>query len=199
MRINGRLTGLGVQQFRVMDERPVWLLDVDGVINGQRAGWHAAPARASITDHWGYTWELAWSWPLISAIRGIHREGLAEVVWCTTWCPSADLLEAKWSLPELRRAWTDDLHGYARTEAKYAAARKVIADGRRLLWTDDDAFPATGARVEEFLGRRSLLIKPNQGRGLRPEHLDLIHEFLAGGDGPDEVVFASARKARAGR
>jgi hypothetical protein len=168
-------------------EPPIWLLDVDGVINANKPGWSAAPRRFDVTDKWGMTWPLRWAPALIQRIARIHAEGRAEVVWCTTWCPSAQLLEQLWHLPELRRSWTDDLHGYAAVEAKRAAARAVLADGRRLIWTDDDAFPKRGPLVDELTADgRALLIKPDQRRGLQRTDLD------------DIDVFAPARSILAG-
>lgn len=173
---------------------PVWLLDVDGVLNATQAGWSAAPRTASVTDQWQMTWKLRWSPKLLSRIHQLHLDGAVEVVWCTTWCPSAHLLERLWGWPELRRSWTGDLHGYYAVEEKRAAARKVLAGGRRLIWTDDDAFPQRGPFVDELLDTgRALLIKPRPRRGLRPEHLELIEAFAAGTLAePDGVIFAAA-------
>lgn len=159
---------------------PVWLLDVDGVLNARKPGWGAAPRRFDVTDQWGMTWTLRWAPALITRIARIHAEGRIEIVWCTTWCPSTHLLESLWHLPQLRRAWTEDLHGYAAVEAKRAAARAVLADGGRLIWTDDDAFPKRGPFVQELTADgRALLIKPDDRFGLQPADLDDIEAFAA--------------------
>lgn len=59
--------------------------------------------------------------------------------------------------------------GEAAKAAKYAAALAVIAEGRPLIWTDDDAIPAGDDRAA--LGD-ALLIEPRSrvginGRGFR--------------------------------
>lgn len=176
-----------------------WLLDVDGVINGSgRTGWHAAPHTARVTVGHGdecREFRLRWAPQLINAIHRIHTAGTARIVWCTTWCPEVDILERLWGLTGLPRAWTDHLYGYKATEAKRAAARQVIADGGRLIWTDDDAFPARGWPERELLADgRALLIKPHENRGLRPHHLDLITSFVNGEPGPATVIHATAKE-----
>lgn len=132
-------------------------------------------------DSAGQFWPIRWEPALIERIKTIHSEGLAEVVWCTTWCPDADRLERLWGLPEFRRSWTTHLRGYYANEAKRQAARDVLAQGRRLVWADDTAFPRRGPLVDELTADgRALLVKPDARRGLRPEDLDKIEAFLTG-------------------
>ena len=71
---------------------------------------------------------------------------------------------------------------------KLAAARRILAEGRRLVWTDDTAVPASGPLVNELTaGGRGLLIRPHPRRGLRPRDLARIE------------AFARARTARSAR
>ena len=162
---------------------PVWLLDVDGVVNASRPGWGDTPQRRSVwsqTDQVAYP--LRWAPQLIDRIRAMHLDGRAEVRWCTTWCPDADELERLWRLPELERALTANPmpRGEACRPLKQAAARAVLAEGRRLIWTDDDALPKPGPDRDELTeGGLALLIAPRPARGLRPEDLDRIESFAA--------------------
>ncbi len=166
---------------------PIWLLDVDGVLNADRPGWSAAPRSRKLTVPYveprtGFTtfqtFRLRWAPMLITRIKQLHAAGRAELRWCTTWCPEADQLERLWGFPPLARAWTEDLYGFRAVEAKRAAAREVLAAGRRLIWTDDDAFPRTGELVDELTaGGRALLIKPDGRRGLQPADMDDIETF----------------------
>src|SRR3954468_11461291 len=72
-------------------EPPVWLLDVDGVINVRRPGWGAPPFHdVAYTGDIG--WRLRWAPALTARIRRLHREGVAEVRWCSTWCSWPDEL-----------------------------------------------------------------------------------------------------------
>ena len=126
---------------------PVWLLDVDGVINASEPGWGGPPHKGGVwsaVDQYEYT--LHWAPRLIDRIRDLHWNGTVEIVWCTTWCAEADTLERLWSLPSLGRAFTAPLRGSEASAAKLAAARKVLAEGRRLIWTDDLEVPPGAGR-----------------------------------------------------
>jgi hypothetical protein len=65
---------------------------------------------------------------------------------------------------------------------KEEAAIAVINAGHRLIWTDDQFTPSSG-ELYDYLTRdgKALLIRPKDSgkrTGLRPEHLDLIDEFV---------------------
>jgi hypothetical protein len=159
---------------------PIWLLDVDGVINVNKPRWHAAPRRAFAYDN-GTTWTIRWAPRLIDRIRDLHTSGVAEVRWCSTWCAQADQLERIFRLPPLGRAFTEELRGVACSVAKLAAAREVLADGRRLIWTDDVEVPTEHSDPELYAeltaDGRGLLIRPDDRGGLTPDELDRIEAF----------------------
>lgn len=153
-----------------------WLLDVDGVLNASRPGWGAAPRRG-IAVAGAEPWTIRWAPALMRRIRTIHTAGQVEIVWCTTWCPWADQIERLLGLPALGRAWNDEeLFGRPALEAKRDAARRALAEGRRLIWTDDDAIPRGPYRVGLD---GALLIEPDPRKGLQPEDLDRIEAFVA--------------------
>ncbi|GAA2643951.1 hypothetical protein GCM10010399_92380 [Dactylosporangium fulvum] len=82
------------------------------------------------------------------------------------------------ALPPLGCAFSDEPDASA---AKLAAARAVLAAGRRLVWTDDDEVPESGPlRAELTAGGRALLIRPDARRGLTPADLDEIEAFARG-------------------
>jgi hypothetical protein len=161
---------------------PVWLLDVDGVINASKPGWGGPPRTGrcwSNSDNYEYT--MRWAPPLIERIRRLHKTGTVELRWCTTWCADATALERLWMLPPLERAFPDPLREGAASVAKLAAARRVLADGRRLIWTDDTEVPQGGDVHDELTASgRALLIRPRGSIGLQPEHLDRIEAFARG-------------------
>jgi hypothetical protein len=163
---------------------PVWLLDVDGVVNTNRPGWGGPPRRTLVWSGADQTsYQLRWAPKLIDRIRAVHRDGVAEVRWCTTWCLEADRLERLWGLPPLARALdTDPMpRGADCWPLKLAAARAVLAAGQRLIWTDDEALPPPGVEREELTADgQALLIAPRSNRGLQPEDLDHIERFAAG-------------------
>jgi hypothetical protein len=180
-------------------EKPVWLLDVDGVINTIRPGWRAAPRKSLVwsgADNTSYL--LRWSPLLIDRIRAVHTDGRVEVRWCTTWCPEAERLESLWRLPALVRALDADPmpRGAQCWPLKLAAAWEVLAEGRRLIWTDDEALPPPGpARDDLTADGRALLIAPRANRGLQPADLHLIEKFAEGRRLPTRRVVGRHRHA----
>ncbi len=165
---------------RIAARTPVWLLDVDGVINAYRAGWYSSPRVVQIFSTIDvYDYRIRFEPRLITAIRDLHESGLVEVTWCSTWCAEAAALEEGFGLPSLPRAFSTPVPASAPSatgcELKWAAAQRVIASGRRLIWTDD--VEVDHHRTELPAGQ-ALLISPNASRGLRPAHLRLIRRFL---------------------
>lgn len=158
---------------------PVWLLDVDGVVNAHKPGWGGPPRKRgcwSASDAYEYT--MRWAPPLVDRIRALHKAGVVEVRWCTTWCPDAEALERLWSLPTFVRAFTEHVKGEEASVLKVAAARQVLASGRRLVWTDDVEVPLWGELHDELIASgRALLIRPKASTGLQPEHMDRIEAF----------------------
>ncbi|WP_344863463.1 HAD domain-containing protein [Planomonospora alba] len=164
----------------------MWLLDVDGVINASRPGW-GGPPRSGTAYSGSDAYRMRWAPTLLDRIRALHRAGGVEIRWCSTWCADADQLERLLALPRLARAWSGHLSAGAAAAAKLAAARDVLARGRRLIWTDDVEVPASGPVHDELTkGGRALLIAPSPSRGLQPEHMDAIEAFISApaADGP---------------
>jgi hypothetical protein len=157
----------------------VWLLDVDGVLNARRPGWGGPPRRAYAMSE-GVSWPIRWAPALIARIHALHRTGTVEIRWCSTWCADVDELERLFGLPRLERAFTDPVEpGESADALKLTAAFAVIDAGYPLVWTDDAAIPDEGPERDRLLaGGRTLLIAPEPGRGLQPEHIDAIEDFL---------------------
>ncbi|WP_433066693.1 hypothetical protein [Dactylosporangium sp. CS-033363] len=177
-----------------MRRAPVWLLDVDGVVNTRRPLWGAELRRGTARSE-GVDWPIRWAPALVDRIRWLHGEGIVEVRWCSTWCADADALERLFGLPALGRAFGAG----APDGAKLAAARGVLASGRRLVWTDDVEVPRDGPVLGELTaGGKGLLIRPHPRRGLRPRDLARIEAFARV---PDKCVarFGSGGLAWASR
>jgi hypothetical protein len=161
---------------------PVWLLDVDGVVNAFRAGWYTRPRMVEVwSTNDNYLYRIRYEPRLVDAVRRVHEDGLAEVTWCTTWCGDATAMEEALGLPALPRAFPSAAAGQAACEAKLAAARRVIASGRRLIWTDDVEVTHHAEECAAWEREGSALtIAPNGSRGLRPAQLRRVQAFLAG-------------------
>ncbi|WP_051366405.1 HAD domain-containing protein [Hamadaea tsunoensis] len=160
-----------------MPRPPVWLLDVDGVINTRRPVWGPDLSRGTVHSD-GEDYPLRWAPRLIARIRRLHETGIVDVAWCTTWCPDAGALEQLFGLPPLGIALDAEALAGDSDSAKLAAARRVRASGRRLVWTDDTAIPDEAPVRRELTERgMGLLIRPHPRRGLRPGDVDRIEWF----------------------
>lgn len=174
-----------------MTDVPVWLLDIDGVLNAisskpDRSVWPAAGwRRFEATDaRTGTTWPILAAEPVAAFIREVRTSGRAEVRWHTTWQESANKVGAELGLPELEVQEAPEFAEdgeYSPTWWKLAAALRVIEEEQRpLIWTDDDAtmgriMPTPYDRVKAF---PNLLIAPQQRIGLTRKQLRAIDEHL---------------------
>jgi hypothetical protein len=160
---------------------PVWLLDVDGVLNAARPGWGGPPARRQVPAD-GVLYPMTWAPALMKRLTRIHRAGSVEIRWSTTWVDEIAGVQAAMGLPRFPVAFTNPVPGTASVEAKEEAALHVVeTEGRPLIWTDDTAIPADGPVRERLAasGRRLLLLAPDSHRGLQPADLDRIEDFVA--------------------
>ena len=160
---------------------PVWLLDVDGVVNASRPGWHAAPYQGTVRAD-SRSWKFRWDPSVTSFIREVALAELAEVRWSSTWVPWRAGVERTLRLPELPVAFAIDEGKEQDVDAlKRSAALAVVEQERRpLVWTDDDVVPGFGPLRDrlEAAGVPLLLIAPAFARGLRPDDIETIRAFL---------------------
>ena len=182
-------------------DTPVWLLDVDGVLNavpdtGNR-GWPRGDwTEAGVTAN-GMTWHVSIANRVLAFVRHAHGSGQVEVRWHTTWQTGALDLAKVFDLPEFpihpcpefeRDYFTN--HRYLSSNRilassswwKYPAALRVTqAEGRSLIWTDDDVRDELTSPQRAALnrtGRRVLIIAPVPHRGLIQPHLNAIATFI---------------------
>lgn len=160
---------------------PVWLLDIDGVINVDESGWSCPLNTGSArTTHRSFT--IKWCPQLIDEIRDMHIRGIVEIRWATTWIPFIDEIHALLDLPKIAPALDIDEYspGFVVSRAKLVAATAVVHAGRPLIWTDDNAIPYVGTSAHTFLVHmnRTLLIRPRPRMGLLPKHMRLIEQFI---------------------
>lgn len=155
----------------------VWLLDVDGVINARRPGWGAAP-RTGLAYADGMCYRIRWAPELVSRIRAISDHGV-NVRWCTTWVNEISQIENLVKLPQFGRTFMLPDDRTSIPHAKLATALDVVRHGHRLIWTDDDAIPSDGPAHDELVrDGRALLLSPSASRGLQPDHISLIEDFI---------------------
>lgn len=164
-----------------MSQPPIWLLDIDGVINANKPGWSAPPRRTRCA---GFV--IRWAPALIARITQLRNTGAVDIRWSSTWCGYPDQLDelSRHLGLNLDPAFGDRPAALCWGEMKANAALDVLRDGRRLVWTDDDEVDAARNLVPllataETEGR-ALLIEPRSNRGLQPVDLDRIAAFAAG-------------------
>jgi hypothetical protein len=181
---------------------PIWLLDVDGVLN-------AHPTRPQLhvwsEDEWvqlpvydsrGQRWTITAGVPVTRFLHKVHTHKFAEIVWLTTWQADANRVSDALGLPHFR-VIENPIHKNTRYAGKdwwkLSEAFKVISSGRPVIWTDDDigeeirdlvhSYQVT-SNTTRFLDIQvdvpgpTLLISPNGNEGLGPWHLKRISEFL---------------------
>lgn len=179
---------------------PVWLLDVDGVLNAvvgkgkkppRSAGWPADSWLDFVADttisQVPDEFRIVAAQPVLDVVRRARDEGLAEVRWLTTW-EESDLvlneLAPKLGLPDFPIAGRQtEFPGTSYSHWwKLPIAQRVHGEdpGRDILWTDDDISFFRPARIwanSQPKGRITW-ISPNSGLGLMPVHVDKITEWL---------------------
>lgn len=197
-----------------MNRPPVWLLDIDGVVNAISVDPHPAvwPAgcwvRAEATCT-GVEWPLLAAGPVLNFVRRVHRTGLAEIRWHTTWQHEAAGVSRALDLPEFpvqRAPEFGVVQAVGGAEPvgpawwKLPAAERVVAEeGRALLWTDDDAeVQLDGWTGEAHALRRTrsvLIVAPRTQVGLTPRDLLTIDAFLHAPAAPEAPTHPDAPAA----
>jgi hypothetical protein len=170
--------------------RPVWLLDIDGVVNALARGavrgswpqdaWIQRVIRADMPGHGPMVLPILAARPVLDFVAQVYHSGTADVRWHSTWRAAAMTelapvlglppipisVAPEWTAPPYEGWW------------KLPAARRVLESGRRLVWTDDD-LGVFAAEVGDLVSRPdALLIGPDRHIGLTGADLDSIAAFL---------------------
>ncbi|SFP89302.1 hypothetical protein SAMN05660464_0020 [Geodermatophilus dictyosporus] len=167
-------------------DRPILLLDVDGVLNAPRRelpeGWRRATFNGFL---------LSWDPTITARLRELHESGRVEIQWLTTWTTDADrLLAEPMGLPRglTTHARADSaptgflgVFGGASGWWKLDAAREVAESepDRRIVWVDDD-LAEQAADTGDWLAANPhvLVVAPDLYVGLTHEQLDRVEEWL---------------------
>ncbi len=174
---------------------PVWLLDIDGVINALAyppnvKTWpaHQWVEAAAASAH-EIEWPLLAAQPVLQFLRDVHEQGRAEIRWHTTWQRHAVNVGAALALPlwpvhDCPEFYMDETQIAVPLTTKVSrwwklpAAQRVLTEGRPLLWTDDDArYQLRRADVAAW-GSRALVVSPSASNGLTRHHLRRINTWL---------------------
>jgi hypothetical protein len=149
---------------------PVWLLDVDGVLNAatkkpDRNVWPLDDWAEGCAHDGRRQWPILFARPVAAFIREVHEQGRAEIRWHTTWQQDAAVVGKLMHLPDFPVAEAPEWHAFLAADRvklhddewwKIGAAVRVVEEEKRpLLWTDDDADsgvePAAGGAFADHL------------------------------------------------
>jgi hypothetical protein len=168
---------------------PMWLLDIDGVINALARGpvrhswpadaWTQHVVRAEIPEMGMMVLPILVAEPVLDFVRKVVASGVAEVRWHSTWRTAAMTdLAPLLDLPPIPISVAPEWTERPATWWKLPAAQRVVASGRHLVWTDDDIARYPGELGDLESRKDALLISPNPDTGLSAGDLDRISAFL---------------------
>lgn len=169
------------------DQRPIWLLDFDGVINilaprGDISVWAHWEVRGKGMDAESIPWYL-WAPEAAKLVAEAHDAGV-RVVWCTDWQQGTQRLHTTITeLPSGLEYLSDRIAGPSRYW-KTNAAMAFVPDGVPLLWTDDHLRSnllrekVTKEWVRDRTGDTTI-IAPRKDHGLTPLSAAVIRTWIA--------------------
>lgn len=160
-------------------KKPVWLLDVDGVLNAETPKWPENPYSGMAIAN-TVSFKMRWSPTLIRKIKEFHASGRVEIRWATTWCDFIGSIESLMGLPQFK-CESIPPNGINQ-KAKINAALSVIVAERPLIWSDDNAIPVKGqagwdSRLK-YPNAGRLYLVPDERHGLTSDHIDLVDKYL---------------------
>lgn len=168
-------------------ERPIWLLDFDGVINavassGDTRVWSEWKESMRGGDPDSIPWYL-WAPEAVKVVGEAQSHGV-RVIWLTDWMHmTGQIHEHIPEIPPRMEFLTNRIPGPSKYW-KVNAARSVVPDGVPLLWTDDHLKTrmlrekSTKAWVHERAGD-TVLINPRKDCGITPRDVTTIREWVA--------------------
>ena len=162
--------------------RPLWALDIDGVVapvgENHCGDPHLHASTPASLGHAAEMW-LCWDASIVTRVAELHRSSVVEVAWLTTWlndaathfAPAVGLPDFA-AIPEVSstQAWSK-----LAWLVEYQKRHPV----RPLVWTDDHLSPARRRAARRHLPGPLLLMQPVSAVGLTHRHLDRIERFAA--------------------
>jgi hypothetical protein len=176
--------------------KPVWLLDIDGVLNALtmsqsrlNAAWDEGEWIHTEATSGTATWGISTARPVVDFLTKVHDSGLVDIRWHSTWSKAAENVAQAVGLPTFdvhdapehkERHWhTNDAPG---SWWKFPGAWRVVhREKRPLIWTDDDlSYYMTSEQKHRLsvANQPMLLLTPDTYTGLCQTHLDKIQMFV---------------------
>lgn len=177
------------------ERRPVWLLDIDGVLNAVAR--ELPPSRGWPADRWtqrqvlsprnewvnggGHPWTITMSQDVIDFLKKVHADGKVEIRWHTTWQAGAERVATAFSLPVFKVQDAPEFYQFSRRDWwKPYAVRRVAEEERvPVLWTDDEiTYYLTKPERRELRALGVHLESPDPVCGLAPPNLERIEQWI---------------------
>lgn len=163
-----------------MPDAPLWLLDVDGVINAVCGSVPPGYERRRVN---GY--QITWNPVVIDRMRQLHETSAVEIRWLTTWChDAATKIAPALGLPLDCIVEGDADHKSLRDGWWKSHTAKRLSDAepdRALIWTDDDLDYAERNGEVDWLRDRTgptFAYAPDVRQGITPKYLARIETFI---------------------
>lgn len=164
----------------MLTDPPIWLLDVDGVLNAFGLRTPPGPELRTFKSANGYM--IIYHVELLKRLTALHESGRVEVRWLTTWEEQADeFLAEELGLPRnLKVEGRMPYDSYGSEWWKLTAARALYDEGHRLIWTDDelDIWMESITWLDTTDPDQLLSYAPREDIGLTHEFLDQVEEWL---------------------
>jgi hypothetical protein len=174
------------------DDKPVWFMDIDGVLNifpkgTPPQGIETGEASPFVASPYGETmmFPITWKPEIIKRILDMHNEGIVEVKWLTTWGRGANYgLHELIGLPKLDVVADPEDQPYRsmgwHTWWKAAAVRAYLTQNNpsKIVWTDDDLIYHKH-RITDIVETTNIRVfSPADHKGITHSQLDIIEQFL---------------------
>jgi len=185
-----------------MTDKPVLLLDIDGVVNAMSK---KVPVKVWPADVWHWTkvqapdggqYPIFWATPVVDWLTRLHESGDVEIRWHSTWQEASLEVGEAVGLPVFKvHECPEYAEGHANGSAlvarllreglprwwKYPAAERVLTDeGSRTIWIDDDIDYQLSASTRRTLEAvyNIELVCPDERTGLMPKHMRRVDAVI---------------------
>jgi hypothetical protein len=168
-----------------LSDKPLWLLDIDGVINAysyknrpnRKEKIFSEYTQYSVPSNHGMFYEFWVAQELTQKITEIHESKTVEIAWLTTWQSEANKnVASTLGLPTFPLAAQNNRLAYS--PWKKEAALEALELNRPIIWSDDDEIDKECKSLFKADELEHLLVIPNPSLGLTPTHIEKIELFI---------------------
>lgn len=163
--------------------RPLIITDFDGIINpmAQMPFERQWPdmTESFFIESAGQRNNVSYSQTVVDFYHEIVQQ--AEVIWLTSWVHDTEVFPQYLGLPQM--PWIDDpwTPKDGPTVWWKLLAMKQVAQGRDVLWMDDEIPRDPESEEQQFIREHGniTVIIPETSKGLTPAHLQQIRDFIS--------------------